>query len=97
MLIDVHDDDMGIGMGKAPGPVTEACVQRIELKPLDKLGDGSFFFLNENVVVEAQRQNSYGDTEEKRDAMAPPGLQQLVDVENAAPLPEPAAGLCRRP
>jgi hypothetical protein len=44
--------------------------------------------LKKDKVVERQRGDGDDEAEEKRDAMAPPSLKQLVEAEEAPPLPE---------
>jgi len=88
-LVYVNDDDPGIRMRKTPRAVTKACVQRGKLEPLDKFENrrGALADKGENVQEEGEDGN--GEAEEKGNAMAPPGLENFVEAENAPPLPEP--------
>jgi hypothetical protein len=44
--------------------------------------------LKKNEVVDAEREDRDAQAEKKRDAMAPPRLQEFVEAEEAPPLPE---------
>src|SRR6266481_3646360 len=81
VLIDIHDDDARIGPRGSPRPVTKARVESIQLQPLHKFEQGGPFLLKKDKVIERQRRDGDDEAEEKRDAMAPPRLKQLVEAE----------------
>src|SRR6267378_6914335 len=74
-LVYVNDDDPGIRMGKTPRAVTKACVQRGKLKPLDKFENRSGPLADKGENVQKEGEDGDGEAQEKRNTMAPPGLE----------------------
>ena len=61
LLVDFHDDNAGIRWGCAGRPVTEASVQRVVFKALEKGKDGSSSLTEEGEVIQRERGERNGD------------------------------------
>lgn len=70
-------------MRKARRAIAEARVQRGQFQPLHKFENGSRALADEREDVEKQRKECNRKAEQKRDARAPPCLEQLVEAESA--------------
>ena len=76
-LIDVDNYDAGIRRTIFRGPQPEARIQRIQLQPLDKNEQGTGMFADVGENVQAQRGDGDDQADQERNAVLPPGLQQL--------------------
>ncbi len=75
-------------MRKTLRAIAETCVQGGELEPLDKFENRRGALADEREDVKQECEEGDGEAEKKRDAMAPPGLQKLVEAKCAPPLPD---------
>ncbi len=88
MLIDVHDRDSRIYGCDVSRTVAEARVERSEFEALYKIEDWSGALAKESEVIKRERAECDDKTNDERDAVAPPGLQNFVEAEEAPPLPK---------
>ena len=73
MLVDIHDNDAGIGAGIAERAVTEACVECVQLLALYKLKDGRGALADKREHIDEDCEDGYAHADGEGNPALPPG------------------------
>src|SRR5713226_2006091 len=85
MLVNVHDDDSRITGRSGGGTIPKSRFERIKFQPLEKPEDRRSLVAEESEIVDRETSERKSETDQKRDAVAPPGLEEFVEAEAAKP------------
>jgi hypothetical protein len=83
-LVNVHDDDARVGVFVVVRADTETKIKGIEFQPIDKGKNSRGAVADERVGVNEQRKSGESQTDQKRNAAAPPCFQQRAQCAGSA-------------
>src|SRR5712691_7369750 len=85
MLVNIHDHDSRI-TGRGGGwTIAKSRIERIKFQPLEKPEDRRSLVPEESEIVDRETCERESETDQKRDAVAPPRLEEFVKAEAAEP------------